>query len=123
MFPGMEKRLSGPFTATQTLAKGTVLAVVTATGKLSAYVNGGAGGLGVAVGILEFPVTVDAAGLIFLGSETAAANVRLTPLREAPYFIAGCFDADDLTGYHADVLTDLKARKIGIAAQNIVYIP
>lgn len=120
MFPGAEKRMSGAFKATQTLAKGTVLGIVTATGKLAAYDDAAVDGLAVAVGILEFPITVDANGKIFLGSETAAANVRLTPLNEAPYFISGTFDTADLTGYDAAALVDFKGRAL---RSTLIYIP
>lgn len=44
------------------LAAGTIMARITATGKWGIYDTGGAGGLGVACGVLTYPVTAGGAG-------------------------------------------------------------
>src|SRR5438270_679742 len=85
-----------------TLAKGTVLGQITASGLYKAYASGNADGSQTARVILQYAVTTDASGNVTddIGgiSPTAAA------------YEGGCFDWSDLTGFDANAATNLGAR-------------
>jgi len=80
------------------LAKGTVLAYNTSTGKYVAYDDTGSYGANVAMGIL--------ADKIDTTSSDQLANM----------YIRGAFVVGKLTGYDAAALTDLNGRRIGSGA-------
>ncbi len=86
----MQESITLAFTAAGTLAKGTVLGKITASGKYAAYNDGHSDGTEVARGILTDSITVTAAG-----DAQAIMDVH------------GTFDSSACTGYDANAGTDL----------------
>lgn len=93
-----------PITASLTLAKGTVLGKVTATGKYSAYNDALSTGVEVARLILQYSITTDASSNVTIDGEFGAT--RLT----APVYTQGDFRSEDLVGMDAAALADLQGR-------------
>lgn len=87
--------------ASQTLAKGTVLGRVTATGAYKAYASGNSDGSQTAKVILQYSVTVDGSGNITIEGEWGITR------KTAPVFVAGYFRTEDLTGLDAGGVTNL----------------
>lgn len=111
MYPELAKTIAAKFPASTTIAKGTVLGEVTATGKLDAYDDNATNGLETAVAISTYDVITDASGNHYLG-DSAVPNPSNPPLAEVPVYICGIFASADLTGVDTNGLTDLKARTL-----------
>jgi hypothetical protein len=92
--------------ASLTLAKGTLLGKRTSDNKHYAYNDALTDGTNVATCILLCAIKTDASGNVYFGDSATAAIDNL-PHAEAPVYIAGIFDTDDLTGYDANGKTDL----------------
>lgn len=95
-----------------TIAKGTVVGLITATKRVTAYATAAVDGSGTAVGIAMYSLKTDANGKVYFvtGATTAVASVRQGPHDTAPIWVSGIFDPRELTGWDADAATDLKAR-------------
>lgn len=95
-----------PFSASKTIAKGTVLGRVTATNKWDAYDDASITGLAVARGIAQYSFVTDSSGNVFFGTSAASeqGNSELT----APIYVSGDFFVADLTGLDANGLADMK---------------
>jgi hypothetical protein len=91
-----------------TIAKGTVVGRVTATGKVAAYANANSDGTEVAIGIMPYSITTDASGNITV----QGGNVLGTTQDTVPIIIAGYFLVADITGLDAGALTDLGAHAV-----------
>ena len=94
-----------------TLARGTVLGKITATGRLAAYNNANANGTETAVAILVHDVATDASGNHYLGSSATASSTNL-PRQDTSIYVAGVFDTTELTGWDANAATDFQARTL-----------
>lgn len=92
-----------------TLASGTVLGKITATGKLAAYNNVLTNGTETAVAILVYDTATDASGNHYLGNTATPGRDNL-PHKDTSIYIAGVFRTTDLTGYDAAAATDFHAR-------------
>lgn len=106
---------AGVFKASVTIARGTVLAVLTATKKFEAYASGGSGGTETAVGICMYDIITDSSGNVFFGNSSTATEINV-PCQTAPYWSAGTFKTGELIGYsgsESDVLGDLNAHLNG----------
>ena len=106
-YPEDARWTAGRFTASQSLAAGTLVGKVTATGLLSAYNNANVNGTETAVGILMYSIDVDASGNVFLGGSAVASSMNQPTGKTAPYYVSGTFDPADITGEDAAGITDL----------------
>lgn len=111
IYPELARTIAAQFPASTTIAKGTVLGKVTASGKLAAYNDSNTDGTETAVAISVYDVITDSAGKHYLG-DSAVANPSNLPLDTVPVYIGGIFDPADLTGENANGLTDLNARTL-----------
>jgi hypothetical protein len=113
-FPEDARWTAGRFAPSLTLAAGTLLGKITASGLLAAYADANSDGTQTAVGILKFPIKTDANSRVFFitGSTAAVETDTVHSQNTAPYFISGVFDPADLTGSDAAGLTDLKASTL-----------
>jgi hypothetical protein len=105
-FPELAKTDAVKFGASLTLAKGTVLGKRTSDNKHYAYNDALTDGTNVATCILKCTIKTDSGGNVFFGDSTTA-TVDNMPHAEAPVYVAGVFDTDDLTGYDANAKADL----------------
>ncbi len=105
-FPELAAVDAVKFGASLTLAKGTVLGKKTSDDKHYAYNDSLTNGTNVATCILMCAIKTDSSGNVYFGDSATAAIDNL-PHAEAPVYIAGVFDTDDLTGYDAAAKTDL----------------
>jgi hypothetical protein len=105
------------FGVSLTLAKGTVVGQITATGLWKAYANGSADGSEVAKGVLQYDLTTDASGNHTLGG----GNQAETQL-SAPVYFSGCFRTTELTGLDAAGVTDLGKIISGTVADGILVV-
>lgn len=103
-------------TATQTLAAGTVMGKVTATGAWKAYASGSVDGSQKAAGILKKASTVDGSGNITNWSEWGIVDTA------APIFFAGQFLISDLTGLDDNAVTVLNAEVDGNGVANATFL-
>jgi hypothetical protein len=78
----------------ETLAKGTVVGVVTLTGKVKAYASGNSDGSEVPVGVIQEAV------------DAALAD------KQSSVYIKGMFVESKLTGVDANAITLLKAKSV-----------
>ena len=97
---------SVPFTASQTIAKGTVVAQITATGKFEAYDPAEDDGAEVARGIAVYGFTTDADGKVTVANETGVTYDT------APIYVGGIFQTNELTGLDDDAVTQLGGHLI-----------
>lgn len=99
-----------PFSASKTIAKGTILGRVASTNKWEAYDDGSALGPQVARGIAMYSIVTDASGNVYYGTSAASeqGNSDLT----APIYVSGDFNVADLTGLDAAAVVDFGARLI-----------
>lgn len=118
IFPELARTIAAELAPSLTLAKGTVLGKITATGKLAAYNDSLTNGVEVAVAILKFAVVTDSSGNAYFSDSDVASPINL-PHREVPVYIAGCFATADLTGYDANALADFKGRVLACATTTI----
>lgn len=99
--PDLAVEYNVPIKASSTLAQGTMLGRVTATGAYAAYATGAADGTETARCILQYAVTTDASGNVTLEGELGVTR------KTAPVWIAGFFATEDLTGLDAAGVVDL----------------
>ena len=83
--------------ATTDIAAGTILGIVTATGKFAEYNAGNSDGTEDAVGILKTPITKE---------------TRIAGDIDVAVYYRGAFQEDKLVGLDAGALTDLKGRTL-----------
>lgn len=96
------------------------VAVVTATGKLVAYNDGGAGGAEICRGFVNCKVVSDASGkLIFNGGSVIQQTDDTVEV-----FKTGIYDPTQITGLDAAALVDLGARYLwGVITAGEIIIP
>lgn len=99
-----------------TIAKGTILGVVTADGKGKAYANANSDGSEVAKFIAMYDFTTDGSGKVTIANET---NVKYDT---APVYKAGTFRTTELTGLDAAAVTDLGRLVSGSVADGVLRI-
>jgi hypothetical protein len=92
---------SVPFSASKTIAKGTVLGQVTATGKYEAYDSAGSSGVEVARAIAMYDLTTDGSGNVTIANDRSLAEST------GPVYIGGIFRTSELTGLDDDAVTQL----------------
>lgn len=92
---------SVPFSASQTIARGTVLGQITATGKYEAYDSAEDDGAETARAIAMYDITTDADGKATIASESGITHDT------APVYIGGTFRTDELTGLDDDAVEQL----------------
>lgn len=97
---------SVPFSASKTIAKGTVLGRVAATNKWEAYNDAASSGVEVARGIAMYSIVTDANGNVYYG--TSAASEQGQSELTAPIYVCGDFLVAELTGLDANGLADMK---------------
>lgn len=103
-----------------TLAKGTVLGQITATGLWVAYASGSADGSQIPRAILAYDTVTDAGGLHTIGGGAQAETYTDTVA-----FFAGDFDVTDLTGLDATALTNSKTWYLlwGSVTAGVIRLP
>ncbi|HEY3283075.1 MAG TPA: head decoration protein [Armatimonadota bacterium] len=109
-------------TASQTLARGTVLGEVTLTpGVFSAYNDAHNDGTEVAKCILSQDVVVDAAGLITVTATAGqSGGEHGEKLLSIPTYVAGTFKTSELIGLDANGVADLGRLLQGSVADGIL---
>lgn len=86
-----------------TIAAGTLLGKVTATGKYAAYNNANSDGTETAVPLVTvYAITTDASGNVTSLDERGIAQPT------GPVYTGGMFRSEDLTGFDAAGMTDIK---------------
>jgi hypothetical protein len=110
------------FGANLTLAKGTVLGQVTATGLFAAYNDANANGTEVANRILPYAIRTDANGKITLG-DVSTGNEHGEKYDTIPCYTAGEFLESELVGLDANGLADLRGRYLSnVATKKVIRI-
>ncbi len=122
MNPAGARTIAMEFAASQTLARGTVIAQITASGKAKAYTDANTDGSGVAIGFLVYDIVVDSSGNIVYGPSGATADLTRGFEKTAPVYWKGNFLQSDLTGLDAAAITDMKGRALGVGAQATITI-
>jgi hypothetical protein len=92
---------SVPFSATKTIAKGTVLGQVTSTGKYEAYDGTVSTGVEVARAICMYDITTDGSGNVTIANDKGLTHTT------APIYIGGIFRTNELTGLDDDAVEQL----------------
>jgi hypothetical protein len=110
--PDQADLISVKLAASTNFPRGTILAEVTATpGTFGVYADAGAGGLGVARGILAYDVQTDAAGLITYSSTASQVGGEHGQQSvSTPMYVRGFFDPAELVGLDAAALADMSGR-------------
>lgn len=105
--PDLAKTESVMFVASQSIAKGTVLGVVTATKKFKIYNAGNSDGSEVAEAIAQYTMKTDANGLVTYGDGGDDAGGTFD---SGPVYTRGEFLASEITGLSGAAQTRLEAR-------------
>lgn len=104
------------FAPSLTIARGTVLGRITASGRLAAYNNANSNGTETAVAIAMYDLTTDASGNVTLAHEKATSQPA------GPVYIGGYFLTTELTGLDAAGVTDLGRIVRGTLASGVIKI-
>jgi hypothetical protein len=99
-----------------TIAKGTVLGIVTTGGKWGAYVDANSDGTQTAKGIAMYDFTTDGSGNVTIGGDSGATY------KSAPVYVGGYFRTTELTGLDAAGVTDLGRLIEGTVADGVLYV-
>jgi hypothetical protein len=102
--------------AVATVAKGTVLGMVTASKLFKAYANANVDGSEVAKVIAMYDFTVDVSGNVFLSHEKSVAR------KLAPAYCEGYFRTEDLTGLDAAGVADLGRIVSGDLTAGLLHV-
>lgn len=105
-----------PFGASLTIARGTVIGIVTADGKGKAYADGNSDGSQTAKAIAMYDFTTDASGNVTIANDTSVTY------HTAPVYKAGTFRTSELTGLDAAAVTDLGRLLSGTVADGVLRI-
>lgn len=110
------------------LAKGTVLAQVTASGLFTPYLTAGSGGAEVARGFLAYDINVLSTGKVVFTTTVGQLSGELGEVyNAAPMYYSGTFRTNDLVpagtgGLDAAAVTDLGALVSGTITDGIIRI-
>lgn len=122
--PENARTLACEFGASLVIAKGTLIGMVTATGKCKAYTSGAVDGSQIPIGVLEYDIVTDASGLVTYGGSGSTPDwLRGGSSRTAPVYWCGAFAAADLVGLDATAITNGKFRDIGVAPERFILLP
>ena len=99
--------------------KGTVCGMVNNTGAMGAYANGNSDGTETAVCICVYDMYSDGTNVSLTNDGALLAGENRT---NAPFYIAGFFEAAELTGIDANGVTDMKARLIGNLVSGVLAL-
>lgn len=122
MAPSTARTLAGQITASLTLARGTVMGQITATGKWKAYATGNVDGSQVPKGFLVYDIVTDASGNVVFGPTGAVADLTRGFDATAPIYWKGTFLQSDLTGLDAGAITAFGSRVQGVGATATITI-
>jgi|SRR5215217_4651802 len=120
--PQGARTLALEFGASLTLARGTVIGQISATGKAKAYATGNSDGSEVPKGILVYDIVTDASGNVIYGPSGATADLHRGLEKTAPIYWKGTFLQSQLTGLDSGGITAFKARVNGVGAYATVTI-
>lgn len=101
-----------------TVALGTLLGQITASGLVTPYLAASADGSQVPLGPSMYSFTSDANGLITLGNGVTFGIVAGHE-SSIPVYLSGDFLETDLTGLDAGAVTALKARELNAIVQGV----
>ena len=104
------------FAVSATIAKGTVLGIVTSGLKWSTYNDALSSGLEVARGIAMYDFTTDSSGNVTIGGDTGITYLSV------PIYLAGTFKTAELTGLDAAAVADLGRLVEGTVAAGVLRI-
>lgn len=104
------------FAASKTIAKGTVVAIVTSGGKFAAYDDSLSTGVEVAKGIAMYDFTTDASSKVTIGGDSSVTY------DSAPIYIKGYFRTTELVGLDAAAVADLGRITQGTVADGVLHI-
>lgn len=99
-----------------TIAKGTVLGIVTTGEKWAAYANANSNGTEVARGIAMYDFTTDGSGKVTIGGDSSVT------FDTAPIYVSGTFLISELTGLDANAVTDFGRIIEGTISAGILRI-
>ena len=105
-----------PCAASLTIAKGTVLGQITASGLFKAYASGNGDGSQTAKVVAMYDFTTDGSGNVFLAHEKSVAR------KVAPVWIGGYFRTEDLVGLDATAVSGLGRLVKGDATTGLLKI-
>ena len=113
-----------------TVARGTIMGQITATGLVTPYAAANTDGSQVPLGPVMYDFTTDVNSLITLGSGTGTGvsfGIAQPHDVSIPIYLCGIFLEADLTGLDAGAVTALKAREmyaqvLGVASK-MLFIP
>lgn len=105
-----------PFGNSLTIARGTLIGLVTADGKGKAYADGNSDGSQTAKAIAMYDFTTDGSGKVTIANDTSVTYDT------APVYLAGTFRTNELTGLDAAAVTDLGRLVQGSIADGVLRI-
>lgn len=111
------KQLPRKFSPSLTVAKGTVVGQISATGLWDVYDDGDATGLEVARGIAAYDFTTDGDGNHIIGGGEQGEKQQT-----APVFFCGTFRTTELTGLDAAAVADLGKLISGSVADGVLVV-
>ena len=122
--PDMARTLAVQFGPSLTIAKGTIIGLITATGKGAAYAAASVDGSQTnIIGPAVYDFTTDASGNVTLGGTGTVAGITVSVDQTAEVYYRGDFLETELTGLDANAVTVLKARELGIGTTKFLHLP
>jgi hypothetical protein len=106
-----------------TIARGTILGLVTATGVANVYASGNNDGTQIPLGPSVYDFVSDANGNVVLGYAGATQDLTIGSTWDAEVYWKGTFLESDLTGLDANAVAVMNAREVGVGAQKMLHMP
>jgi hypothetical protein len=113
--PQFARTKAARFAPSQTIARGTLVGQITASGLYLPYASGAVDGSQVPVGITVYDIVVDPSG--------STSGILTSSDGTSEIYWRGAFLETELTGLDANAITVLKAREMGVGTVKHVYIP
>lgn len=120
--PQDARTFSVQFKPSTTIARGTILGQVAASGKFAPYASGNSDGTQTPRAIAMYDMVVDANGKIAFGTGTLPIGDQGQLYANAPVYYKGVFNVSDLNGLDAAAVTALGRMLTGTYAAGILEV-
>jgi Bacteriophage lambda head decoration protein D len=121
--PQFARTKAARFAPSQTIARGTLVGQITASGLYLPYASGAVDGSQVPVGITVYDIVVDASSNVVVGPSGSTSGILTSSDGTSEIYWRGAFLETELTGLDANAITVMKAREMGVGTVKHVYIP
>lgn len=125
--PEDARTLAVPVLPSLTVARGTLLGLVTSAGatqgKAGVYASANADGTQIPLGPAVYDFVSDASGNVVIGGTGSTYDLTRGSMLTTEVYWKGTFLESELTGLDANAISVLKARELGVSTNRMLHIP